>query len=420
MSVILDSMNEHREALITKATAIAQKGVTEARALNSDESTEFDGLYAEIEALDKRRQSVEAGEQRAADIEASFRKANVSPGQRGEQGDEAESQFAQWVRSAKFGDGYDIRSVRGAERRALMSNRRTNAREEEARAMSASGGVGKDGVYGQLWEYAVESSEILQAGVDVISTTHGNAIPMPRATLHADTDDAALAASAAIQESDSTLGTVDLPSAKYGFLTRVPSELVSDATFDVEAYISRNAGRQLGLRIAQVASAAARAGFTTAGVTGPAVATATSLGSQSAAGQGSDLLIDLFHSVISPYRTAAAWLMADPTAAMVRKLKTADGEMVWERALTAGDPGMIEGRGVYIDPYMPTPAAGAKSIFFGDWSALKVRIAGGLRFERSAEFAFDTDQVTFRAIVRTGAVALDPNAVKFFAHGAAA
>lgn len=417
MSVILDSMNEHREALITKAAAIAQKGVTEARALSSEESTEFDGLYAEINALDVRRQSVLDGEKRDADIEASFRKANVNPGQRGGQSDDAESEFAEWVRGAKFGDGYDIRSVRGAERRALMGNRRTNVGDEESRAMSATGGVGKDGVYGQLWEYAVQSSEILQAGVDVISTTHGNAIPMPRATLHSETSDTPVGANSAIQESDSTLGTVDLGAAKYGFLTRVPSELVADATFDVESYISRNAGRQLGLRISKVASTAAVAGYTVAGATGP-VGTATSLGSQSAAGQGSDLLIDLFHSVISPYRTNAAWLMADPTAAMIRKLKTADGFPVWERALTAGDPGMVEGRNIYIDPYLPTPAANAKSIYFGDWSSLKVRIAGGIRFERSAEFAFDTDQVTFRAIVRTGAVSLDPNAVKYFAHSA--
>jgi predicted Zn-dependent protease len=47
-------------------------------------------------------------------------------------------------------------------------------------------------------------------------------------------------------------------------------------------------------------------------------------------------------------------------------------------------------------------------------SALKVRIAGGIRFERSNEYAFGNDQVAFRALVRTGAVTVDPNAVKFF------
>ena len=35
--------------------------------------------------------------------------------------------------------------------------------------MSATGGVSADGVYGQLWEYAIASSQLLQAGVDIIT-----------------------------------------------------------------------------------------------------------------------------------------------------------------------------------------------------------------------------------------------------------
>jgi HK97 family phage major capsid protein len=67
---------------------------------------------------------------------------------------------------------------------------------------------------------------------------------------------------------------------------------------------------------------------------------------------------------------------------------------------------------------MASPAANAKSVFFGECAALKVRIAGGLRFERSSEFAFGNDQVAFRAIVRAGAAVVDPNAVKYFVHSA--
>jgi len=107
--------------------------------------------------------------------------------------------------------------------------------------------------------------------------------------------------------------------------------------------------------------------------------------------------------------------MADLTAATVRKLKTSTGEMVWQPAITAGDPDIILGKPVFIAPGFDTFAASKKPIFFGDWSALAVRIAGGLRFERSAEAGFGTDQTVFRAIVRRGAVALDPNAVKYLA-----
>ena len=43
---------------------------------------------------------------------------------------------------------------------------------------------------------------------------------------------------------------------------------------------------------------------------------------------------------------------------------------------------------MFIAPGFDTFAASKKPIFFGDWSALVVRIAGGLRFERSAEAGF--------------------------------
>lgn len=406
---IADELMERRAALIKQIQDIAQRGVTEDRDLSGEEQSQFDTMYAESEKLAERAKAIAEGERKAQEIEASFRRdtgGNKREVQRQESG------LAEWARSARVGDGYDLAPVLGAERRAMV--RVVNS---EARAMSATGGVGDDGVYGQLWEYAVAGSQILQAGVDIINTSDGNSLPLPRATVHSTTSDTPIAANAAIGISDATLGTVPLDVAKYGYLTLVPSELVQDVTFDLEGYIARAAGRELGRRLSEVASAAAVAGFTTVGVTGP-VGTATGFGNQADAGEGSDLLIDLYHSVLPEYRTGAAWLMSDPTAAAVRKLKGTDGTQVWERSLTAGNPGTIDGAPVYIDSNLASPAASAKTIFFGDWSALKVRIAGGLRFERSNEYAFGNDQIAFRAIVRTGAAVVDPNAVKYFAHSA--
>jgi len=111
--------------------------------------------------------------------------------------------------------------------------------------------------------------------------------------------------------------------------------------------------------------------------------------------------------------------MSDPSAALIRQLKsTTTGGGVWQPALTAGDPDLLVGKPVFIVPQLPTMAANAKPIYFGELSALKIRIAGGIRFERSNEYAFGNDQVAFRALVRTGAVTVDPNAVKFLANSA--
>jgi len=407
---IADTLMERRAALINQAQEVATNGVTEGRDLTVEEQSKFDGMIAEAQALGKRAAEIAEGETRSRELEESFRNVTgKDPEQRGGQVDGA---FGKWMREARVGDGFDLQAVSGAERRAVI----TRGRDVEKRAMSASGGVAQDGVYGTLWEYAVAASQILQTGVDIINTADGNTLPFPVATVHPTTG-AALAASAALTNSDATITTVNSTVAKHAFITLVPSELVSDATFDVEGYIARAAGRALGSRISLIAATAAIAGFTVAGATGP-VGTTVSLGAQNTVGMGSDLLVDVFHSVLPEYRSSAAWLLADPTAAIVRKLKASTGEPVWQPSLTAGDPDLIIGKPVLISPDLPSPAANAKSIYFGDWSALKVRIAGGLRFERSSEFAFGNDQIAFRAIVRAGSVALDPNAVKFFAHSA--
>ena len=70
-------------------------------------------------------------------------------------------------------------------------------------------------------------------------------------------------------------------------------------------------------------------------------------------------------------------------------------------------------------PNIAANATSAKSIVFGDMSRYFVRIAGGVRFERSDEFAFQNDLVTFRAILRGDGILGDQSgAVKHFVGGA--
>lgn len=407
---LADELMERRAALITKAQETAQRGVTEDRDLTVEEQTSFDQMIAEANKLHERAKAIHDGEQKAQELEESFRKVTGQGLDRRDGGDPAESGLGTWARAARPGDGYQLPNPSGYQLRQIIRG--------EQRDMSASGGVGPNSVSAQLWEYAVHVGQILQSGVDIINTADGNTLPFPVATAHAATDNTALAAHDPIVESDSTITTVNSTVAKYGFITDVPSELVSDATFDLEGYLARNAGRQLGRRVSQVAAAGLIASFTTAGVTAPA-GVLTDFGDQTTVGEGTDLLYKLFHSVLPEYRAMASWVMADPTAALVRSLKGSDGTSVWQPALTAGDPDLLVGKPVYTVPQIAAPAANAKSLFFGDMSALIVRIAGGLRFERSDEYKFGNDQISFRGIVRCGAVGVDPNAVKHLLHPAA-
>lgn len=404
---LADELMERRAALINQAQEIAQRGVTEDRDLTVDEQAGFDQRIAEASKLQERARSIHEGEQKAQELEESFRKTTGQEAREG--GERSESGLGAWARTARPGDGYNLTNPTGYQIRQLIKG--------EQRNMSATGGVGKDAVSTQLWEYALNVGQILQSGVDIINTADGNALPFPVATDHAQTDDTALAAHDPLVNDEATITTVDSTVAKYGFISYVPTELIQDATFDLEGYLARAAGRELGRRVSKVAAAGVIASFTTAGVTAPA-GVLTNLGAQTTVGQGTDLLYSLFHSVLPEYRTGASWVMSDPTAAIVRSLKGSDGQSVWQPALTAGDPDLIVGKPVFIVPQIDAPAASKKSIYFGDLSALKVRIAGGLRFERSDEYKFGNDQISFRGIVRCGAVGVDPNAVKYLAHPA--
>lgn len=395
MSTIIDSLKSQRDGLAANLTEIAQRSVAESRSLTVEEQTKFDQIIVDIEALDKRTKTMLEQEERAADIEKSFRKS-------GEPEARPESAFGEWARSARVGDGFDVASIRGAESRAAKSYRGV---EQRAMTADGAGGLANDGVYGQLWEYAISTSEILQAGVTILNTSHGNSIPFPVVTAHA--TGASAAASAPLTASDASLGLVQLGAIKDQYITYVPTELFQDVTFDLEGYLARAAGREMGNKIGARAEAALIAGAT---VTGAVIAT----GAVATPGSAfADALIDLYHSVLPAYRGSAAYFAADRTIASIRKTKDSTGQYLWQNGLVPGQPGTLLSKAVYSGLTVSTsPSTGVGIVYFGDFSALAVRIAGGVRFERSNEVGFATDQVAFRAIVRNQSALLDPNAIK--------
>lgn len=393
MSDIAQKLTERRANVWEQMKALADRAVEEKRNLSAEEQGQLDAMNTELDSLDARVKSFMEADARAKEIENHF----VNDPSGSAKQDQTRSEFAKWAREARSGDSFAVSPDASAEQRAL----------------SATGGVGKDGVYGQLWQYATAASQILE-GAFVMNTSDGNTLPLPVATAHSVLT--AASANTDLDTSDSTITTVDLAVSKKGFITLVPNELLQDATFDLEGYIAENAGRQAGVAIGAVASTAAVAGFTTAGVTAPS-GVLTNLGDQTTVGEGSDLLVQLYHSVLPEYRAmgGTGWALNDASAAKVRMLKGSTGESPWQPSLVAGDPDLILGKPVRIVPALDSFAASKKPIYFGDFSKLVVRIAGGIRFERSNEFAFGADQAAFRCVVRTGAVVVDPNAVKYLA-----
>jgi len=88
-----------------------------------------------------------------------------------------------------------------------------------------------------------------------------------------------------------------------------------------------------------------------------------------AANGAADRLIDLVQALRSPYRQGAVFVMNSATAALIRKLKTADGAFLWQPGLVAGQPDTLLGYPVVEAEDMPDVAADSLSIAFGNFRA---------------------------------------------------
>lgn len=274
------------------------------------------------------------------------------------------------------------------------------------------------GFFPRLMEHMIEVSGIMQSGATIMPTANGEPMNIAKTTSHSTA--AIVAEDAQISESQPVFGQVSLPVYKYGVLIQVSRELIDDTSVDLLGYLARQAGRAVGNAFGAHAitgdGSSKPYGIvpqSTLGVTG-----ATSVSGVFNAAN----LIDLYYSVISPYRNSPScgWLMRDASVATLRKITDpATGQYLWVPGLTAGASDTLLGKPLRTDPNVAATATSAKSVVFGDMSMYYVRVASGVRFERSDDFAFDYDLVTFRCLARMGGVLTDTTgAVKHFIGGA--
>ena len=277
-------------------------------------------------------------------------------------------------------------------------------------------------VYNRAVMHLVESSAVMAAGATVISTDSGEVLQVPKS--HRVRSSAITAEGVSITESDPTLGKVDLDAYKYASFFQISSELGTDT--DLLGFLAKQAAQSLAFAphlITGTGTGQPRGLITdaTLGVTGP-TGTGTSFGAQTTAGQGTDLLNDLYSSFAEPYTRspALAWLMRTPTLGAIRKLKASTGELVGNAFAgppsVAGSQATVLGAPVILGPSMAAMAHTAKSTVLADLSRYFVRIAGGVQFDRSDDYAFQSDLISFRCMIRLDAASVDASSAKYFVH----
>ena len=210
----------------------------------------------------------------------------------------------------------------------------------------------------------------------------------------------------AITEATPTFGTATATLVAYKALAYVSAEADEDAMYDVMPYISRTQGRSLGLSFGSAVTAAVLAAATNAG-------TASGVGGGSTATfLGLDDLTTLKYSLAAPYRTSGVWVMSNGLIQKAAKWTDLYGQRLWQPAVAVGQPDTFDGRPVYEDPYLASPASATKSVVFGDVSALMVKQVA-LRFAVSTEYRFNTDEIALKAVYRAASALPDTAALAY-------
>lgn len=405
MSQVVKQLQERRLTVWEQAKALAARAADENRNMSGEEDRQWSELNSEMGALDDRIQSILKGEQRAKDAaDAMDRLAGKPVDQRaGEQapGVDYSEEFRKIARGESRGFNLPLPSP--VEQRTLLDSNTP---------LPTS-------FVGQLYRTLIDTSTIRQANPTVFSTSSGENLVVPRATAYGSAS--WIAEGGSIGASDPTLSSVTLGAYKVGVLAQISSELLADEGFDVAGFIAAQAGMLIGVKVDTAYVAGTGTTQPTGFLTGAPVALTAATGTGSTTGLptsgavvAGDVLVELYHSIIPQYRPRASWIMHDSTVKVVRKLKDSTGQYIWQPALVAGQPDTILGRPVYPDPHMPQIGASTTPIAFGDFRGYFVRDVTPLRFERSDEYAFGTDLVSFRALYRTDGVLADTNAVKVY------
>lgn len=253
---------------------------------------------------------------------------------------------------------------------------------------------------------ALDEENVIRSLAKVITTQHERKIPI--ATGHSTAQ--WTAENAAYTESNPSFGQKQIDAFKLTDLCRVSVELLQDSAFDIEDYLMKEFARAFG--IAEEEAFCVGTGtnqptgiFTAKGGTvGVTTASATAI--------TVDEVISLVYALKSPYRRNAKFLMHDATVSLLRKLKDSNGVYLWQPSVQAGEPDRLLGYEIYTSPYVPTAAAGALTVAFGDFKNYWIGDRAGRTVQRLNELYATNGQIGYVATERVDGKVILPEGIQ--------
>jgi HK97 family phage major capsid protein len=363
MSDFIKSQMDARNNLIAQAREVLDFAEAEKRGLSAEENQKIARIEADIDQADtaiETARKLADREARASEAAASFAPTTA-----------AVNSDADILRSIAQGD------IRGFE----------FARENRT-LVPSSNTVGQS-FFDRVFEIASLVGPMLTVS-QVLNTQSGENLVIPTTT--AISSSGSVAAGGTIAESNPTFSSLTLGAEKYGAIVQAAAELVNDAGFNIADYLATQLGTSLGIQANSVLTAKLSAAVGTAVTGGTGVGGAATY----------ENLIDLVYGIQDGARVlpGLAFQMSKTGIAAARKLKDGAGNYIWTNSAVPGQPATLLGYPVYENPAIAAVGTGTKSVLFGHQESFVTRIAGGIRVDQSTDFAFNTDTISYRGLIR--------------------
>jgi HK97 family phage major capsid protein len=398
MKNFIEQQMAQRATAWEAAKKILDVATAEKRDLTAEETQTYDKISKELEDRQVTIEKMRADEARELRLDAATR----------EMADQVRP-VADAPRSART-DAEVIRSMAKGEVRSHSFEKRDVLK-------SSTGSPVPTSFYDQVIMLARHVGPMLQTST-VLNTASGENLQIPSLAQYSTA--AIIGEGASISESDPVFNSfITLGAYKYSFLVQLSTELIEDSGVDILSFLASQVGNELGFRVNDALTTGTGSsqpkGIVAAAGSGVTGSTAVS-GAFTA-----DNLISLVYSVDTAGRRLAGsgFQMNSSSIAKMRSLKDTAGNYVFSPALNADANDLLLGYPVFENPAMASTGTAAKSVIFGHLPSFFVRQVGGIRLDRSDDFAFNTGLVTFRASMRIDSNLPQPSHVKFFIGGAA-
>ncbi len=298
-----------------------------------------------------------------------------------------------------------------------------------ARALSTvsgtAGGFAVTAKFEAAVAQAMDSTSTILAHATVVDTDTGADLFVP--TVNDTSNEGVIADENATlaTPTDPALGRAVLRSFYFtSGIVPVSYQLLQDAGFDFEAFLADLLGRRVG-RAFEKYSLNGSGANEPAGLATPGVVTVARTG---ATGQTATVAPDdlraVHHGVNAAYRVGpdglptARWFMNDGTLESVRNLKDGSGRPLYTPG-GATEPAALDGFPIAVTDKMPSQAAGAVPILFGNMAAgVLVRRVRGSGLRVFNELYAANFRLGFEYVLRADLVVRDPAALRSYVNAA--